>query len=117
VQRSEYEKSHANGRHVLGIAAGIVGLEHGYSEILPGCTCPESLMIVSIGPSCVPEEIWNTCEPAMTVIPNFLMTGILAVIIGLVTIAWSVAFIQRKYGGLVLLPLSVYAAYARDATQ
>jgi hypothetical protein len=91
----------------LGIAAGIAGLEHGYYEILQGSTRPESLMIVSMGPPCVPEEIWNTCEPAMTVIPNFLMTGILTVMIGLVTIVWSVAFIQRKHGGLGLMLLSM----------
>jgi len=64
-------------------------------------------MIASIGPPCVPEEIWNACEPAMTVIPNFLITGILAVIFGLLILIWSIAFIQRKYGGAVLILLSI----------
>ena len=91
----------------FGVVAGIAGLEHGYFEILQGNTKPESLMIVSIGPPCVPEEIWNTCEPAMTVIPNFLITGILSVIIGLLILAWSLAYVQRKNGGVVLIILSV----------
>ena len=91
----------------FGIAAGLAGIEHGYFEILQGNARPESLMIASIGPPCVPEEIWNACEPAMTIIPNFLITGILAVIISLVILIWSIAFIQRKYGGMVLILLSI----------
>ena len=74
----------------FGIAAGIAGIEHGYFEILQGNTKPEGLMIPSMGPPCVPEEVWNACEPAMTIIPNFLITGILAVIIGLFVLIWSI---------------------------
>ena len=91
----------------FGVSAGMAGLEHGYFEILQGNTQPESLMIASMGPPCVPEEIWNACEPAMTIIPNFFITGILALIIGLLIAIWSVIFIQRKHGGLVLILLSV----------
>jgi hypothetical protein len=91
----------------FGVVAGIAGLEHGYFEILQGNTKPGSLMIASMGPPCVPEEIWNACEPAMTIIPNFLITGILAVILGLLILFWSAGFIQRKNGGLILVLLSV----------
>jgi hypothetical protein len=91
----------------LGVAAGIAGLEHGYYEILQSNNRPDGIMIVSMGPPCVPEEIWNGCEPAMTIIPNYLVTGILAVIIGLGVIIWSAGFVQRKRGGLVLILLSV----------
>ena len=91
----------------LGIVAGIAGLEHGYFEILRGDTKPVSLVFPSMGPPCVPEEIWNACEPAMSIIPNFLITGILSVILGLLILAWSAAFVQRKHGGLILILLSV----------
>jgi hypothetical protein len=91
----------------LGVVAGIGGLEHGYFEILQGNTKPESLMIVSIGPPCVPEEIWNACEPAMTIVSSFLITGILSVILGLLILAWSAGFLQWKDGGMVLILLSV----------
>ena len=64
-------------------------------------------MIYSMGPPCIPEEIWNGCEPAMTITPNFLVTGILAVVIVLAIIVWSAGFIQRRGGGLVLMLLSV----------
>lgn len=91
----------------LGIAAGIAGLEHGFYEILQGSTRPAGMMIASMGPPCVPEEIWNRCEPAMTIIPNFLLTGILAMLLGLAMIIWSVGFVQSKHGGLVLILLSI----------
>jgi hypothetical protein len=91
----------------LGFTAGIAGIEHGIFEIMQGNTQPEGLMIESIGPPCIPEEIWNACEPAMTIIPNFLITGILAVIIGLIILVWSVVFIKRKQSGVVLIVLSI----------
>ena len=91
----------------FGIAAGTAGIEHGYFEILQGNTKPEGVMIESMGPPCVPVEVWNSCEPAMTIIPNFLITGILAVIIGLLILVWSAAFVQRRHGGTVLILLSV----------
>ncbi len=95
----------------FGIAAGGAGIEHGIFEILRGVarpsTRPEGLMIEFMGLPCVPEEIWNACEPAMTIIPNFLITGILAVFIGLVILVWSIFFIQRKYGGAGLILLSI----------
>ena len=46
-------------------------------------------------------------NPPSTIIPNFLLTGILSVIIGLLILIWSAAFIQRKNGGLLLILLSV----------
>jgi hypothetical protein len=41
-------------------------------------------MIASIRPPCDPEKVWNLCEPAMTVVPSFLVTGILATIVGII---------------------------------
>lgn len=91
----------------FGIVAGIAGLEHGYFEMLQGSTRPANLAFPSMGLPCVPEEIWNACEPAMSVLPNFLITGILATLLGLAMMIWSTAFVQRKHGGLVLILLSI----------
>jgi hypothetical protein len=91
----------------FGVIAGIAGMEHSIFEVLQGNSRPESLMIASMGPPCVPEKVWNACEPAMTVIPNFLITGILAIIVGLAVVVWSAAFLQRKDGGAVLILLSI----------
>jgi hypothetical protein len=92
----------------LGVLAGLAGLEHGYFETLQGNVRPASLMFLSWGPQqCDPAKIWHACEPAMSVVPNFLAAGILTIVLSLVVIVWSVAFVQRKNGGLVLLLLSV----------
>ena len=91
----------------FGVLAGIAGLEHGYFEILQGNVVPASLAFPSWGPPCDPEKIWHACEPAMSILPNFLITGVLAMLLSLVIIVWSAGFVQRRYGGLVLILLSV----------
>jgi len=91
----------------LGLTAGVAGVEHGVFEILQGNTRPEGLMIASIGSPCVPEQTWNACEPAMTVVPNFLITGILAVLFGVTVLIWSVFLVHKKRGGLVLILLCI----------
>lgn len=91
----------------FGAFAGIGAVEHGIFEIMQGSSRPVGTMINSMGPPCQPEQIWNACEPAMTVIPNYLVTGILAILFGLIGIIWSLFFIERKHGGLVLMLLSI----------
>lgn len=91
----------------FGIAAALAGLEHGYFEILQGDVPPNSLMIFSMGPPCEPKMIWNACEPAMTIVPSFLITGVLAIVTSVIILIWSAAFIQHKHGGLVLMLLCI----------
>jgi hypothetical protein len=91
----------------LGAFAGFGGPEHGVFEIMQGNVRPESLMIVSMGPPCDPDQVWNACEPAMTVVPSFLVTGILSIFVGLVTMVWAGFFVRRKRDGLVLILLSI----------
>lgn len=91
----------------FGLVAGLAGIQHGFYELLQGSLRPDSLMIVSYGPPCQPEKVWHACEPAMTVIPSFFWAGILSMIVGLAVMIWAAAFVQRKYGGLVLALLSL----------
>ncbi len=91
----------------LGIVAGIAGLEHGYFEFLQGSTRPPGVAFPSWGPPCVPEEIWHACEPAMSILPNFQFTGLLAMLLSLILIVWAGWFVQRRYGGWVQMALSV----------
>lgn len=91
----------------FGIAAGLAGMEHGIFEILQGNMRPDGLMIVSMGPPCVPEEAWNACEPAMTVLPSFLLSGIFSTVLGLLIFLLAVGFLQRKRAGLVMLLLCI----------
>jgi hypothetical protein len=92
----------------LGCIAGFGGPEHGVFEIMQGHVRPDGLMIASIGPPCDPEKVWNACEPAMTVVPSFLITGILATIVGILTMVWAIAFVHKtRIGGPVLIGLSI----------
>ena len=87
----------------IGVFAGLGGgVLHGVGEILQGNTVPSGIMIEAW-----PELTTLAGEPAMTIVPNFLLTGILAVIFGLVVAIWAAAFVQKKYGGLVLILLSI----------
>jgi hypothetical protein len=91
----------------LGVVAGIAGLEHGWFEFLQGYTRPSGLSFPSWGPPCVPEEIWHACEPAMSILPNFLVTGILTMLLSLTLIVWAGWFVQRRYGGWIQMALAV----------
>lgn len=90
---------------MFGVYAGILGMEHGYFEMLQGNVEPKNLKILAVSPSELPFPFGH--EPAMTVVPSFLPSGILALFVGLAIIVWSAAFIQRKHGATVLLLLSV----------
>jgi hypothetical protein len=91
----------------LGLYAGLLGAAHGVFEILQGSVAPEGLLIHAIGPPCQPETVAHACWPAMTVVPNLAVTGVLAVVLSLSAAVWAGGLIQRKYGGLVLVALSV----------
>lgn len=88
---------------LLGIFAGIGGgVFHGIGEILQGSVAPKEIMIQAY-----PAMQATAGEPAITLVPNFLYTGILAIIMGSIVTIWAVAFVGRKNGGLVLILLSI----------
>ncbi len=91
----------------FGTGAGLLGLEHGYFEMLQGNVVPNGIVISAIGPPCQPEAAWHGCEPALTLIPNFLFTGITAMAVATVILIWAAVFMQWKYDGIALLLLSV----------
>lgn len=86
------------------IILAIAGIEHGIGEIFQGNNPPSSIMIQS-WPDSDLYEILNG-EPAMTIIPNLFITGILTVIASLLLIIWAIKFIQTKHGGTGIIFLS-----------
>ena len=92
---------------LLGVYAGILGIEHGVFEMMQGSTVPDGLLINAIGPPCDPTVVWHACLPALTLIPNHAVTGIVAIAVGLAVAAWATASVQRKHGGLILVLLSI----------
>lgn len=93
----------------IGVIAGFIGAQHGYYEVLArDRTLNEVLFDAVSGRSLShePTSQW-TGWPAMTLIRNFLVTGMLALLVSVVVMAWAALFVQRKNGGLTLILLSV----------
>lgn len=89
----------------LGVFVGVSGLDHGFFEILQGSTPTPGLIVQAIGPA---QRMWvYGTEEAFTLIPDFLVTGILAMLVGLAIIVWSVRFLHRPDGSRVLLLLGL----------
>lgn len=88
----------------FGSIMALAGIEHGIGEILQGNIAPDGVMIQSWPES----EFFRSLsgEPAMTVIPNLLITGILAVLVSLALLIWAVLFVHKKNGGLIMIVLS-----------
>jgi hypothetical protein len=89
----------------VGVYGGLLGMEHGIGEILQGDGAPSGILINAIGPQA--KDMWQGREPALTIIPNFFVAGVLAIIVSLIVLLWAAAFVQRKNGGLVLILLSM----------
>jgi len=89
----------------LGILVGLAGIEHGIFEVLQGDIMPSGILIDAIGPA---QRFWEYgTERALTVIPNFFVTGILAIIFGILVTIWAVMFIQRRYGARIFFLLAI----------
>jgi hypothetical protein len=86
----------------VGIFAGVGGATHGPGEILQGNVAPTDVMIKAW-----PSLTALNGEPAMTIIPNFIIAGIVTIIIGLLVAVWAGKFVERKTGGLELTFLSI----------
>jgi hypothetical protein len=89
---------------VLGALVGLAGIEHGIGEVLQGPVRPDGVFIMS-WPDAPALEVLSG-EPAVTVIPNLFVTGILAVVAGLAVAVWAIWFTARRHGGVALIGLS-----------
>jgi hypothetical protein len=92
---------------IIGAYAGILGAVHGYFEILQGPVLTGGLIIQAVGPPCQADTVWHACLPAMTLMPNYSLTGYLTVIFSLAALFWGVFCLSRWQGGLVMILFSV----------
>ena len=90
----------------LGVLLGMAGIfNHGLFEILQGNTTTNGFYIEAIGEN---NRFWlYGTEGAFTLIHNFLITGISAVLVGTALIFWSIKYIQIKYGATVFVSLLI----------
>ncbi len=89
----------------FGTIMGLAGIEHGIGEVLQGNVAPAGIMFPSWPGSAFFAHVSG--EPAMSLIPNLLLTGILTLIFSTLLIAWAILFVQSKNGGLVLILISI----------
>ena len=89
----------------FGFLSGMGGITHGVGEMLQGNVTSSGIVINSWTQGPIATNMGG--EPAMAIVPNLLVTGLLTIFFSLATIVWSVLFVQRKHGGLVLILLSI----------
>lgn len=85
----------------FGVIMALAGLEHGIGEILQGDIAPGGLIFPSWPDSAFFQSLNG--EPAMSIIPNMLVTGVLAIVLSLALLIWATRFIDRRHGGLVMM--------------
>lgn len=89
----------------LGVILGVAGMNHGFFETLQGSAPTDGLIIQAIGPG---QRMWvHGTEEAFTLIPNDLLTRVLAIVASLAIMVWSVGFIHTRRGPTVFLLLFV----------
>jgi len=96
----------------LGVLCGLTGIIAGYFETLQGNIAPNGFIISTIGPTYSMWDtygiwdLWDTYS-AITIIPNFFLTGIVAILVSFLVIIWSIGFVHKKYGAMIFLLLSI----------
>jgi hypothetical protein len=81
------------------------GVNHGFFELLQGNKPTGGIHIYAIGEA---QRFWPLgSEDAFTLIPNFMVTGIASMLVGVAMVIWSVWFLPTKHGRTVFLGLFV----------
>jgi hypothetical protein len=90
----------------IGVLFGLIsGVNHGFFEALQGNKPTGSLFIYAIGEA---QRFWPLAsEGAFTLIPNFLITGIASMVVGVAIVIWSIWFLPTKHGRTVFLGLFI----------
>jgi hypothetical protein len=89
----------------FGVLAGLGGIRHGIGEILQGNLAPGGIVIESWTEGPIATNMGG--EPGMTVVPNLLVTGLLALVVSSAVVVWAALFVQRQNGGWILVLLSI----------
>ena len=91
----------------FGVLVGIGSIDHGLLECLQGSRPTPGLIVNALGPG-NSWTVWKQGgEAAFTLVPNFLVTGIIASALGILMIIWSLRALQLRHGPTVFLLLGV----------
>lgn len=76
--------------------SAIIGFIHGIGEILQAGSKSNSYLINAIEVA-DPDKIWHAGFPAFSIIPDFLITGIITVLISIVIVVFANLLIESNY--------------------
>lgn len=90
---------------VLGLLAAFTGVEHGVGEISQGWAAPPAVVFRSWPHVAAFDPLGG--EPAMSLVPNLLISGLLSVLVALLLGVWAVGYSDRPHTGAVMVGLSL----------
>lgn len=100
------ERPFSTSAQFLGVYSSILGFMHGTFQVLQGPTHPTGVVIQAIGSPCQPELVWHACFPAITIIPNLLISGAIAMGLSITMLVGSLILANHKNMGWFLILLS-----------
>ncbi len=89
----------------MGSIVALAGFEHGLGELLQGPVAPESIMILSWPDSPFYRSLGG--EPAMTLVPNLAVSGLLTMALSAALFVWVMFLVAKPYSAGVIAGLSV----------
>jgi len=89
---------------IVGIYASVLSLLHGIFEMAQGSVKIDAILIYAISREGQVGEMWHGNFPAMTILPNFFISGLLVSLISLGSIFYLLR--TASYSRLILLGLS-----------
>lgn len=91
----------------IGTIFGISTMSHGFFEMLQGNTATGGPFIDAIAAGSAWTRWADGSEGAFTLVPNFLATGILAMLVGAAIVVWSLGYVHTRRGPAVFLLLFI----------
>ncbi len=101
---------HVNATRVIATAIGVFvglfsGVNHGFFELLQGNKPTGGFHIYAIGEA---QRFWPLAgEDAITLIPNFAITGVVSMAVGVAIVIWSIRYLPSRHGPAVFLGLFI----------
>ncbi len=90
---------------VFGIIVGLAGFEHAIGELSQGDASLPGPVFASWPDS--PAFAIVSGEPALSLLPTYLASGLASLLVSLLVLAWAIGLAGVRRGGIALLALSI----------
>lgn len=89
----------------MGAVMALAAFEHGLGDALQGPVAPASIFIQSWPTSAFYRSLSG--EPAMTLIPNLLISGIATMTLSIALSVWVLGFVDRRHSAVIIAAASM----------